>query len=350
MKTIKKSLFIIILSLFGIINIFPIFNLVSAQSGESPYNQVLGITTDKQAVKTAINGTDVIIDEDWATLFNDQVNKIIGYVIDVFIVIGIAIAFFGGYKIMTSDKEEAMKEWLRLVGFGILWIIIMVSARFLATSLVWNNGIIPNQFANVKPDAQPDWIVFADELYNRIMYPFIKIALYFVIWILFFIMVGKVVWFVTATDDSAKKKAWWIIIRCVVWILIVMWSKQVVEAIMWNQDKVLKKAKIVNGTIIEEAPSWIDEQGEPILEFGSIPLIAQVINWAMWLTMLIVLVLIIIQWYKMFTKPDDPKTRESLKKTILYIIIWVLVIGAAYIISNVLVLNNIPIETISEAW
>ena len=65
----------------------------------------------------------------------------------------------------------------------------------------------------------------------------------------------------------------------------------------------------------------------------------------MWLTMLAILVLILIQWYKMFTKPDDPKTRESLKKTLLYIIIWVLVIWAAYAISSVLVINNVPIET-----
>ena len=78
-----------------------------------------------------------------------------------------------------------------------------------------------------------------------------------------------------------------------------------------------------------------------ILQYESVPLVAQIINWAMWLTMFIVLVLIIVQAYKMFTKPDDPKNRESLKKTLLYIIIWVLVIGASYIISNVLVINNL---------
>ena len=141
------------------------------------------------------------------------------------------------------------------------------------------------------------------------------------------------------TDDSAKKKAGWIIIRCVVWILIVMWSKQIVEAVMWNQDDVLKVAK--GG---ESAPAWIDEQWNPILEFGSIPLIAQVINRVKGLTMLAIVVLIIIQWYKIFTKPDDPKTREGLKKTILYIVIWILVIGAAYVISSVLVLNNVPVD------
>ena len=57
---------------------------------------------------------------------------------------------------------------------------------------------------------------------------------------------------------------------------------------------------------------------------------------------IVLLVLIIIQWYKMFAKPDDAKNREDLKKTILYIVIWVLVIGAAYVISNVLVINELP--------
>ena len=347
MKTIKKLLSVAMLSLFGIINLFPIFNIASAQSqsDQSPYDQVLNITVDGKDIKSAINGWDVIETTSWAKLFNDQVNKIIWYVIDVFIVIWIAVAFVGGYKIMMSDKEETMKEWIRLVVFGIIGIIIMVSARFIATSLVWDGGIIPTEFDNDISGYQPNWIKFADNLYNKIMYPFIKIALYFVIWILFFVMVGKVVWFVTATDDSAKKKAWWIIIWCVVGILIVMWSKQIVEAVMWSQDKVLKKATIVDGKVVEMAPSWIDEQWEPILEFGSIPLVAQIINWVMWLTMFAIVVLIIVQWYKIFTKPDDPKTREGLKKTILYIIIWILVIGAAYVISNILVLNNIPVET-----
>ena len=118
-----------------------------------------------------------------------------------------------------------------------------------------------------------------------------------------------------------------------------MWSKQIVEAVMWNQADVLEK----NATWI----SWWENEWMwwQLLEFQSVPLIAQIINWVMWLTMFAILVLIIIQWYQIFTKPDDPKVRENLKKTILYIVIWVLVIGAAYVISNVLVVNNVPIDT-----
>lgn len=338
MKIIKKVLSIFMLWAFWFINLYP--NFVNWQQ-TSPYDSVLWITTSDTSLSSAIKWKEEIVTEwTWAELFNAQVFKIISYIIDIFIVIWIAVAFIGWYKIMTSDKDESMKEWIRLVIFWIVWIIIMVSAGFLASSLVWENGIIREEFVPIKESDTPNWIKFADNLYQKIMFPFIKFILYFVVWILFFMMLGKVIWFVTATDDSAKKKAWWIIIRCVIWILIIMWSKQIVEAVMWKQSEVLNKSA--------QRISWWSNDGwmwEEILEFESMPIIAQIINWVMWLTIFIIVILIIIQWYKFFTKPDDPKNLESLKKTILYIFIWILVIWAAYVISNALVINNLPITT-----
>ncbi len=329
MKTFRKFLLASILWLFWFIMSIPCFVLAQQQ-----YDDVLGITTDDKSLSTAIRW-DEYEKAVWAELFNGQVLKIMGYVIDIFIVIWIAVAFIWAYEIMTSDKEESMKKWIRLVAFWVIWIIIMVSARFIANWLVWDNGwIISEQLKESK--SNPSWIAFADNLYKNIMFPFIKLALYFVVGALFFVMVGKAISFLMATDDSAKKKAWGIIIWCVVWILIVMWSKQIVEAVMWKQNEVLNKSA--------QRISWWDEWlWEEILEFGSIPLIAQIINWVMWLTMFAIVVLIIIQWYKVFTKPDDPKTREGMKKAIIYILIWVLVIWAAYVISNFLVVNNVPI-------
>ena len=337
MKTLKKFLLASILSLIGLTNLL-IFNVASAQS---VYSDVLSNTINSGSLSSAINWWDVVTDNisGW-NLFNNQIMVIVWYIIDIFIVVWIAVAFIGGYKIMTSDKEDSLKEWIRLVIFGIIWIIIMVSARFLAEWLVGDNGIITDEFTNNSLTNQPNWVEFASALYEKILYPFIKIILYFVIWILFFMMVWKVVGFVTATDDSAKKKAGWVIIRSVVGILIIMWAKQLVEAVMWKQEAVLNdKAQWISG--------WETWMWNTILWFENIPIVAQVINWVMWLTMFIILVLIIIQGYKMFTKPDDPKNRESLKKTLLYIIIWVLVIWAAYAISSVLVINNIPLDTAS---
>ena len=313
-------------SIVGLANL-SIFTTVDA-AGLDIYQSTISKTT-KWSLRSAIDSPDVV-NSTWSDLVNQQVLKLVGYIIDIFIVVWIAVAFIGAYKVMTSDDEKAVKEWTRLLVFGIIWIIIMVSARFFAE---WLEKLLRTEFVGAWADT-PKWMRFIEGLYTNLLYPFIKIACYFVIWFLFFMMVWKVVAFVTSTDDSAKKKAGWVIIRSIVWILIVMWAKQLVESVMWKQEDVLNKGA-----------QWIDDQWpDSVLDFGSIPIIAQVVNWVMWLTMVVILMLIIIQWYKMFTKPDDPKNRESLKKTILYIFIWVLVIWAAYAISSVLVINKLPIN------
>lgn len=336
MKLIKKIIAIFGLWVVWLTNL-SICNIALA---DNPYDDKLNQTLDSTMQNVIKSDKDVINNQKWDELFNSQVNALVGYIIDMFIVIGIAVAFIGGYKIMVSDKDDALKEWIKLVIFWILWIIIMVSAKFIANSLVWESGIISTEFGSKEGWGWPNWIQFANNLYQNIIYPFIKIALYLVIWVLFFVMAWKVVSFVISTDDSVKKKAGGVIIWCVVGILIIMWSKQIVEAVMWSQESVLSnKAEWISGG---DKGMW-----EEILEFGSVPIIAQVINWVMWLTMFAIVILIIIQWYKIFTKPDDPKTREGMKKAILYILIWVLVIGAAYVISRVLVVNNVAIDTVS---
>lgn len=329
MITTLKKILASTLLILGLVCL-PICNLTIAQN---PY---------QAALNTTISGTNIeeLITTDaesgkWPDLFNNQIISLIEYVIYVFIALWIAIAFVWWYKIMASEKEESTKDWIRLVIFWVVGVIIMMSAWFISNALVWENGIITEQFV---PDEvgetwgiiTPNWIQAAWKLYTKILYPFIKLILYFVIWILFFMMAARVISFVTSTDDSVKKKSLWVILWSLIWIFVIMWSKQIVEAVMWKQDTVMK----YDATQI----SWM---WYGILEFGRIQLISQVLNWVMGLTMLIVLVLIIIQWYKMFMKPDDSKNGESLKKTLLYVIIWVLVIGASYVISNVLVVNGL---------
>jgi len=321
---LKKSLFTFMFVIFGLTGLSA-FNLAIAQTGQSPYNEALNVVISDPSYES-VAMTDVVNGK-WPKLFNDQIITLIDYIIYIFIAIWIAIAFVGWYKIMASEKEDSTKEWIRLVIFWIVWVIIMVSAKFIAGALVWgSSGVISSEFM----DNNPNGVQIASNLYEKVLYPFIKLILYLVIGILFFMMAAKVISFVTATDDSTKKKSLGVILWSVIWIFVVMWSKQIVEAVMWKQSDVLK-ATATN----------ISDMWNEILTFEKIQLISQIINWIMWLTMLIILVLIIIQWYKMFAKPDDPKNRESLKKTLLYVIIGVLVIWASYVISNVLVINRL---------
>ena len=336
MKTFKKLLFGWLLALFWLFMFSN--NDVALADGDwwvdngsiTAYSDILGytISNNNSSLKSALERD---VRWKWWEAVNNVVYDLIWYMIDVFIVVWILLGFFGWYKIMVSNDSEKLKEWIRLVVYGVVWVIIMVSAKFLAYN------IIENLELNMAPttDDGPNWIRIVSSLYNNTLYPFIKIALYLVIWVLFVMMAVKIITFIVSTEEKAKKQAFWIILWTVVGILIIMWAKQIVEAVMWNQETVINE----NATKITWwAAGWMWSQ---ILQYESVPLVAQIINWAMWLTMFIVLVLIIVQAYKMFTKPDDPKNRESLKKTLLYIIIWVLVIGASYIISNVLVINNL---------
>lgn len=323
MKLTKKLLVGTLIFIISFLN-FSSISYVFAESGivktfSDPLSQV--IETHSEDFEN-----DAVKEKRWWDMFNTQVIALIWYAIDVFIAVWIAIALIWSYKIMVSGKEETSKDWMKMVLYWVLWIIIMVSAKFLANGLVWDNGII----TDIDDSTWINWIRFASNLYNKILYPFIKIALYLVVWVLFFMTVAKVVTYVTSTDDSTKKKAGWVIIWTVIWILIIMWAKQVVESIMWKQD-----------TVINQYATRLDKIWSHFTDFGSIPLIAQVINRVMWLTMFAIIILIIIQAYNLFTKPDDSESRKKIGKTILYIVIWVLVIGAAYAISTALVVNKL---------
>ena len=67
---------------------------------------------------------------------------------------------------MTSDDEKTMKEWIRLVIFWIVWVIIMVSAKFIAGALVWgNSGIISSEVIDNKPNG----VQIVSNLYEKVL-------------------------------------------------------------------------------------------------------------------------------------------------------------------------------------
>jgi uncharacterized membrane protein len=76
------------------------------------------------------------VDEEGTGGLMALIRKILQYLMPIFIALGIAIVLFGGYKIMSSNKEDALKEGGQLVLYGVIGIIVMSSARFLTNTLV----------------------------------------------------------------------------------------------------------------------------------------------------------------------------------------------------------------------
>lgn len=203
-----------------------------------------------------------------------------------------------------------------MIIFGVIGIIIMVSAKFLSETLV-ENVIKDSQFIGLK---------IAENLYDKLMMPFMNIAMFLVVGLLFFVLVSRVFQFMTSSGEI-KQKAMGMIVRTVVGILVILASNQLVEAVFGSREKVFQGA------------TTLGQVGAGVFENTSIPILYQIINRVMGLAALIVLVLIVFQTFQMLTKPDDPGMMTKIKKTLMYVLIGVVVIGAGYLITNVLLVT-----------
>jgi hypothetical protein len=110
-------------------------------------------------------------------------------------------------------------------------------------------------------------------------------------------------------------------------MLVIIWAKQIVQAIYGKQADVVKD--ITN--------LW--EVGSGILADRNIPILYQIINYALGIASLVILVIIIIQTVKLLTKPDDPAQVKNIKNSLLYMFMGILVLGAGYLIVNFAIFN-----------
>jgi len=59
----------------------------------------------------------------------------------------------------------------------------------------------------------------------------------------------------------------------------------------------------------------------------------------MGLTSLVVLIIIIFQTFQLLMKPDSPEQMTSLKNSLIYVLIGLIIIGAGYLITNFLIIS-----------
>lgn len=247
-------------------------------------------------------------------LFNTLMNVLVPLIIIIWILS--AILWF--YKIMFSSEDSAVKEWTRYIIYGVIGIILIMSAKF-----IWQNV-----FDLLTPTGgQIKWYEIASWLYDRILYPFIKLAIYLVLGAMFIILISRVITFLFGSDSDAQKKAGTLIGWNVISMLVIIWAKQIVQAIYGKQADVVKD--ITN--------LW--EVWSGILADKNIPIIYQVINYALGIASLVILVIIIIQTVQLLMKPDDPAQVKNIKNSLLYMFIWILVLGAGYLIVNFAIIN-----------
>ncbi|MCF7835484.1 hypothetical protein K9M48_05590 [Candidatus Gracilibacteria bacterium] len=247
--------------------------------------------------------------------------KAMDIVVPLVIIVGLLTAMIGFYKTMFSQAEDAMKDGFKMITYGLLGIVIIVSAKYIG-SVLFEDILYSGNITTLSG------VTIAQQVYDKIAFPFIKMLIYLVLSVLFISLCFRVFSFITTFDDTIKKKAIGIIIRDIIAMIIVIGSKQIVEAIYG------KKAQVLNVNAQN-----LGDIGSGILADKNIPILYQVMSWVLGISTLIILILIIIQTLQLLLKPDDPDRIKKIKKSLIYIFIGILVIGASYIITNVLIIN-----------
>ncbi len=246
--------------------------------------------------------------------------------IPLVILIGVLVAIVWFYKLFFSDSEDEVKKWAQILGRGIVGIILMISARWATLTFVgetWSGWVFLDATTG-----EFNGILLAQGVYEEILYPLLKLGMFLIIGILFVILLIRVFWFIFSPDEDVKKKAWTIIVWNTVGILVILAAQAIVEAIYGKKSQVLN----INATDLGDV-------GTNLLSTKSIPLVYTIINRVLWLTSLVILIIVLYQAFQLLVKPDDTDKIKQIGKSLGYVLIGVVVIGAAYLIVNVLLIQ-----------
>lgn len=227
------------------------------------------------------------------------------------------------FKIMFKTDDGSLKQVRWLLIWGLVGVLIIISAKFIGnivyTDILWNGEIANGDFS---------MITIVSKTYDLVVWPLLKIAFYVMISILFIILLIRVFSFVTSSADDIRKKSMQIIISSIVWLFVMIASKQLVE---WVYGK---EALIRNSSAVT-----VTDVGWAFLSNANIPIIYTIIQRIMGLSGFVILALIIFQTFKMLTNPTDESNMTGIRKTLLYALIGMLVIWAWYLIVNVVMVN-----------
>ncbi len=253
-------------------------------------------------------------------IFRFIIDKALGIVVPLIIISGVIIAILGFYKLMFADGDEEMKTGMNYIIWGTVGIIIMMSANYI-TNVVFD-GIFASGDLNTFSGVNAVQIV-----YDSIVFPFLKMAIYLVIGIMFIMLLTRVFKFVLSPSEEIKDQSITIIVWNTASILIILMAKQLVEFVYGKKDDVMNQ----NAQNLGEL--WTG------VLTNNLPILYTIINRVLGLAAFMILVLIIIQSYMLLTQPDDEEALSKIKGTIWYAFLGLVVIGTGYVITNFLLFN-----------
>ena len=265
----------------------------------------------------------------WEWIRNTLVSIGVDIILPVMVFTGIVIAIIWFYKLMISESaEETWKSW-RYIAFGIIGTMIMVSAWYIASLLVWADGTWWSIFSF---SWDIDWWSLATEMYQNLFYPFIKLFLSVVLGILFIIVLINGLKMIFGNTEDEQKKSFNMFIYGIVWVLVISLSKTLVELVYGSYERVTWPVQDNLGSVWLLF-DWVWPDGE------SLKVVWSILNWVLWLAVFIVVLIIIYLGFMMLFRPDNEEAPKKIKTYLIYAVIGIFIIWGSYILSRMFIIT-----------
>lgn len=220
--------------------------------------------------------------------------------------------------IFAEDSESELwnfKKWFIWIS---LWIIFTKIASIFINNLIINSESKPDLFKNWGFE----WIKsIAYNLLENIITPFTN---FLETWAAFiFILIAIYAFFKMITsnwDEEALKTGRNTVLYSVLWFILIKISAALVNAFYSSCGFISKIWKLC----VEEE-LWIDKAPS---------LIINIINWMNSFIWIWVVLMIIYSWFKIIFSSWDEEKLNQWKKTFIYIVIWIFILIANYLILN----------------
>ena len=254
-----------------------------------------------------------------AQSLSDFIVKVIEALIPLLAMVGIILALIGFYKIMISEDAAELKKGWNFILWWIVGTLIMVAAAWIVTQLVGANWILTG-IENGGADFNAGQ--FVADLYQKIVYPLLKVVLSLIIWIMFLMAVASAFKYLFSGDEEASKKALQILVFTVLGILVIILAKTMVESVFGSYQSV------VDGNT---DLGWV---GTGVFENADRKMLYTILNWLMGLLTFLLTTIIIYIGYLILVQPTDEETTGKLKKAVTRWLVGILLMGAAYLLAN----------------
>lgn len=249
------------------------------------------------------------------------------YIFPLIIVLAVLTAIFGFMELMISDAEDKRKKWADYFIWWVVWIIVFISAEFIFNGLY--GAIQTLKWGGVTTRNE-----LADNIYNDIAFPFLKLAMYLLMAWLFIILLIKSIQYVVNPSDKAAEQWRNTIISAAIWIIVITLAKTLVEAVYNKQADITATTLGQNGAPKIFVGKWILN-----LDASSYQMIFTIINYLLWLVAFVIVCIIIYQAYLMLFNANTDEGIKKMRKNLLYIFWWLLLIGLSYLIVNLVALD-----------